>query len=412
MKISRLFQALLPGIFLFGYNIGTGSVTAMAKAGANYGVSLLWAVVFSCIVTYYLINTYGRYTLVTGETALEAFRRHIHPAVGLFFIAALTVIVMGGIMGVMGIMADVCFEWSKSFTADGINSVIWALGFTTLLYALLWFGRIRFFERILAILVAFMGTAFLLNFFILMPPYQEILAGFLPRIPAATAGSDNSSFLVTASLVGTTVSSIVFLMRTILVKEEGWTENDFRLQKRDARISVILMFVVSFTIMAAAAGTLYPKGLVLNSAADMVLLLKPIAGSAAVTLFVVGLVAAGLSSQLPNILVLPWMLADYTSSEQDMTRPKYRIILLIMASLGLIVPIFQARPVFVMLASQALLALVLPATVACIFFLTTRKSLMKEHVNSRANNILLTMVLIFSLVMSGISLSGLLKDLF
>jgi hypothetical protein len=27
----------LPGIFLLGFNIGTGSVTTMAKAGASYG---------------------------------------------------------------------------------------------------------------------------------------------------------------------------------------------------------------------------------------------------------------------------------------------------------------------------------------------------------------------------------------
>ena len=31
MKIRKFIQSILPGIFLFGFTIGTGSVTAMAK---------------------------------------------------------------------------------------------------------------------------------------------------------------------------------------------------------------------------------------------------------------------------------------------------------------------------------------------------------------------------------------------
>jgi manganese transport protein len=40
-KILKGLAVFLPGIFLLGFNIGTGSVTAMAKAGASYGMSLL-----------------------------------------------------------------------------------------------------------------------------------------------------------------------------------------------------------------------------------------------------------------------------------------------------------------------------------------------------------------------------------
>ena len=40
-KIAKGIALFLPGIFLLGFNIGTGSVTAMAKAGAEYGMTLL-----------------------------------------------------------------------------------------------------------------------------------------------------------------------------------------------------------------------------------------------------------------------------------------------------------------------------------------------------------------------------------
>ena len=137
-KFAKGLALFLPGIFLLGFNIGTGSVTAMAKAGADYGMSLLWTIVASCLCTFFMINLYGRYTLVTGETALQAFRKHIHPGVGLFFLAALTTGVCGSVMGVMGIVADICYEWSKSAVDGGISPVYFAAFFISVVYYIFW----------------------------------------------------------------------------------------------------------------------------------------------------------------------------------------------------------------------------------------------------------------------------------
>ena len=60
-KFSKLAASLMPGIFLIGYNIGTGSLTAMSKAGANFGTDLLWAVLLSCLITWFLINFFSRF---------------------------------------------------------------------------------------------------------------------------------------------------------------------------------------------------------------------------------------------------------------------------------------------------------------------------------------------------------------
>jgi len=120
-KFAKGLALFLPGIFLLGFNLGTGSVTSMAKAGADYGMAMLWALVASCLCTFFMINIYSRYTLVTGETALQAFKKHIHPVVGIYFIVALTLGVCGSVMGVMGIVADICYEWSKTMITGGIK---------------------------------------------------------------------------------------------------------------------------------------------------------------------------------------------------------------------------------------------------------------------------------------------------
>lgn len=408
-KFTAALSLFLPGIFLLGFNIGTGSVTAMAKAGADYGMSLLWALVASCLCTFFMINIYGRYTLVTGETALFAFKRHIHPGIGLFFIVALTASVCGSVMGVMGIVADICHEWSKDFVEGGIPGILFAGFFVSLVYFIFWNGRTEFFERALAVIVAIMAACFLMNFFILMPPPDDILSGLIPSVPVMGNTASTSPLLVIASMIGTTVFSGLFIIRSTLVKEAGWTLADYSRQRNDALLSVTLMFIISASIMAAAAGTLHKEGYALTQAYQMIELLKPLAGTLATSLFAVGLIAAGVSSQFPNVLMLPWLLCDYAGLERDMRLAKYRILVFVISLLGLVVPLFEARPVFVMIVSQAFNAVILPITVACIFYLSNRKDLMGEHCSSATGNIVLTAILLFSLFTSSVSVRGVLQ---
>ncbi|MHC4431739.1 MAG: Nramp family divalent metal transporter [Planctomycetota bacterium] len=405
-KFSKTFALFLPGIFLLGFNIGTGSVTSMAKAGATYGMSLLWTIVASCLATFFMITIYGRYTLVTGETALQAFRKHIHPAVGVFFIVALTAGVSGSVMGVMGIIADISYEWSKTMVDGGIAPIYFAIFFIALVYYIFWNGKTEFFERTLAVIVAIMSGCFILNFFIMMPPPIDIAKGLVPNLPEVSADQGEGPFLVIASMVGTTVFSGLFIIRTTLVKEAGWTVRDVQKQRNDAIVSTAMMFVISGSIMAAAAGTLYAEGLGLTKASQMIELLEPLVGHFATAIFAIGIIAAGVSSQFPNVLMLPWLLCDYNQSEREMTLPRYRIMVLLISLLGLVVPIFHARPVFVMIVSQAFQSIILPVTVGCILYLGNRRDLMGEHKNKLMTNLILVALLLFSIVTTSMGIKG------
>jgi len=408
-NMKTFFKSLLPGIFLFGFTVGTGSVTAMAKAGADYGMSLLWTIFISCAITYFLINLFGRFTLVTGMTALQSFKKHIHPGVAIFFIVALTTQICGSVIGVMGILADVCYEWSKNFVDGGISAVYFALFFIAFVYIIFLIGKTEVFEKVLAIFVAIMSVCFLINFVILMPPAIEILNGMVPNIPET--GENKSSFLVIASMVGTTVFSGLFILRTILVKEAGWTMADLKTQNRDALFSAFLMFIVSTSIMAAAAGSLFVKGITLTNVTQMIYLLEPLAGAAAVAIFTIGLIAAGVSSQFPNVALLPWLLDDFHQRKPNLKRTSYRVIALVISSLGLIVPIFSVKPIAVMVSSQAFGALLLPATVGCILYIGNKKSLMGTYKFSTVTNIILSMIFVFAIVMSYMSYNGIISTL-
>jgi Mn2+/Fe2+ NRAMP family transporter len=412
-SLAAKLALFLPGIFLLGFNIGTGSVTTMASAGANYGMSLLWTVVISCAATFLMINAYGRYTLVTGETALQAFRKHIHPAVGIFFILALGVGVCGSVMGVMGIVAEISYEWSKTFITGGIAPIYWAAFFCAIAYFIFWSGTTQVFERTLAVIVAIMAGSFVLNFFILMPPVADMAAGLVPSVPEVAGDADAGlgPLLLIASMVGTTIFSGLFIMRTTLVKESGWTIADERQQRRDALFAAVMMFVISASIMAAAAGSLFAEGIPLERASQMVGLLEPLAGPLAVSIFAIGIIAAGVSSQFPNLLMIPWLLCDFNGSPRDMTLWKYRIFVFAISLLGLVVPLFDARPVFVMIVSQAFNVVLLPVTVACIFYLGNRADLMGRRRNGLATNLGLGGLFLFSLGTGYMGYQGLMASL-
>jgi len=408
-KIKQVLKSFLPGIFLFGFTVGTGSVTAMAKAGADYGMSLLWAVFLSCIITVFLLNQFGKFTIITKETALASIKKHIHPGVAMFFLIALTVSVCGSVIGVMGIVSDVCFEWSKGMVEGGVPPVFFAAFFVGLVYVIFLQGNTKLFEQILAVVVGIMAICFLINFVMLAPSISVLAKGMIPNIP--DTGEDKNAFLVVASMVGTTVFSGLFILRTTLVKEANWTMADLNTQLKDALFSGFLIFMVSASIMAAAAGTLHLQGVTLTNVSEMITLLEPFAGQWGVTIFVVGLVAAGVSSQFPNVALLPWLLDDYHQRKPNMKRTDYRIYVLLISLLGLVVPIFNGRPIMIMIASQAFGALLLPLAVSCILILGNKSSLMKSHKYSLPINVVLGAILIFALIMSYMSITGIVSIL-
>jgi manganese transport protein len=410
-RVKIFIASILPGIFIIGYNVGTGSITSMSKAGANFGYGLLWTVALSCLVTYYLINLFSRFTMVTGKTFIEGLKEDIHPALALFLISILSLIILGALMGVLGIVADVLHAWTGALFQQTPPKKFWAVLVALLVYFLIWVGNYPFFEKVLAVLVSAMGAAFIASMFISFPSLSELAKGFVPRIPEVAPGSDNGPLVIISGMVGTTVSVFAFIIRSQIVKETGWTMKDNSLQRRDAIISASMMFVISAAVIITAASTLYVKGIRMNHIVEMIPLLEPLAGKAALGIFVIGILAAGLSSHLPNLLVIPWLIMDYRNEPRNTKTPKSRFILFLLTLISLSGVFLGFKPVFIMLISQACIAVVLPVTIAAIFYLSTKKSIMKGDANRWIDISILCLIMVFSIYMSILGVLGLINDL-
>ena len=407
-KIGLFLASIAPGIFLIGYNIGTGSITTMAASGAAYGMTLIWPLLISCIFTFYLVMLFGRYTSITGNTVLHSFRSHFGTPISGIVLASLLISEWVSCMGVMSVVTQVVEEWSKPLTrsGNGFNPLITTLIFGAILYFLFWNGKHRIFEKVLAIFVGLMGLCFLLTMFMVIPEPSEVIKGLVPRIPEAPG-----ALLIMAGMVGTTMGAILYVVRSILVQEKGWKEEDHKQERRDATISVILMFVLSVAVMAAAAGTLHPLGLKVENAIDMVKLLEPLAGRLAISVFVAGIVCAGLSSLFPIILLAPWLFADFNNKPRNMKSTSTRLLVLFGVLLGLVVPIFGGRPVLVMIMSQALTIIATPLVLALMLALYNKRSVMGDYTAGLKTNVGLSFILLFTLAMAVAGVVGII-DLF
>lgn len=412
-KVIALLLGIGPGIFAIGYTIGTGSVTSMIVAGSKFGMQLLWVLLLSCIFSWVLMEAYGRYSLVTGQTALFSFRKHLKfgNAVSILIIIGVTFGQWNSLIGILGISANAIFEIVALFLPNMRSHEYWfVLGIAIFViitfYYLLWIGNYSVFEKVLVIFVSFMGLSFFLSLFIILPAPEEILLGFVPSIPQVEGGK-----MLVAAFVGTTMAAATFLSRPLFTQGKGWTIKNLENQRKDATWAAILIFIISGSIMAVAAAAFYHDGKVITKVLDMVYALEPIAGRFAIAIFFFGTLSAGLSSIFPILMIVPLMIADYQDGKLDMSSNRFKIISAVACTIGLIVPIFGANPIKAQILSQVFNVFVLPLVIIGILVLVNKKALMGEHRAGIVLNVGIILSLLFAIIISYNGILAILESL-
>ena len=401
-KIIAIILGFGPGIFAIGYTIGTGSVTSMIVAGSKFNMQLLWVLLLSCIFSGVLMFAYGNYALITSETALYGFKKHLKygKILAILIIVGITFGQWNSLMGILGISSNIIYE-ILALNFEGLRAfeyetvLITAIVIIVTFYLLMLVGKYTFFEKILIIFVTLMGFSFVLSLFFVQPLPIDVVKGLLPTIPDVPGGK-----MLVAAFVGTTMAAATFLSRPLFVKGKGWTIKNLNQQKKDSITAAILIFVISATIMAVAAGALFYEGKEVTHVLDMANTLEPVAGKWAVTIFFFGALSAGLSSIFPCLLIAPLLVADYQSGILDTNSRQFRIITAIACLVALIGPAFGANPIEIQILSQVFNVFVLPIVVLGIILMLSSKKVMKEYKTSLGIYIGLYAALFFSLVIS------------
>jgi Mn2+/Fe2+ NRAMP family transporter len=376
-KFWHLLLLVGPGIFCIGYTVGTGSVTSMAKAGSEFGTQFLWVLLLSVFFSWIMMEAYGRYAVVTGNSAMFSIRKKIKNG-NILAIAIIIGVVIAQwtcLSGIIGLTSNALYELIHLLFPGTKSNNYWAIliiavAMVLILYRILLLGSYSLFEKILIIFVSFMGISFIISMFIVLPEPAEILKGFVPAIPKTSEGK-----LMIAAFVGTTMAAPMFVVRPLLMKGKGWNKENCKDQTRDAAVSAILIFVVSGSIIIAATGALYYEGKVINKVLDMVYTLEPVAGKFAVAIFIIGTLSAGISSIFPILMVAPLLIADYQKGVLDIKSIQFKSLTAIAALFGLLVPLLGTNPIIAQIVTQVSGVFVLPLVILAIGILINRKEM-------------------------------------
>lgn len=407
-KVLIALSAVGPGLFLIGYNIGTGSITTMGMAGAQYGMTLLWALILSGIFTYILMVAFGHLTLVTGETALHNFKNEIPWIGNILAIYIMIALILGellALIGIMGIVSELIQEGIRLVSSEQnlfVDTFWIILIISILIFTVLWKGHYKLFEKILTVFVILMVFCFIAVLFMVVPSFTAIVEGMVPGIPD-TQGANR----LVAAMAGTTCSAAVFIIRSTVVAEKGWGIQHLKHEKKDALVSAFVMILLSAVVMAVGAGTLHVMGLTMESTLEMIRLVEPIGGEHAAFLLIIGIAGAGLSTIFPIVLIAPWLVADYMGWERDIHSPVFRVLILagLLFAFGSV--FLEQTPPVLMVISQAFQATILPAVAIPVFYLLNKQSLINtEHLPSTLRNAGLIAVILFSLVTTYFAILG------
>ena len=115
-SLSKAIRQIGPGLILAASIVGTGELINTTSLGAQAGFSLLWLILFSCIIKVFVQVELGRYAITHGKTTLAAFDSLPGPRAGVSWLCWLWLLMMlttqaqvAAMEGVVGQAAHMAF---------------------------------------------------------------------------------------------------------------------------------------------------------------------------------------------------------------------------------------------------------------------------------------------------------------
>ena len=381
-----------PGMMVSAAFIGPGTVTACTLAGANFGFALLWALLFATVTTIILQSFAVRIALVTQLGLAEAMLKTIASPIvrALAALLLISALVLGNAAYEAGNMSGAALGLEAINGGPlrfGIAPVI--ITIAVFASAMLIFTKPKWIENILIALVLLMSAAFLMTFLLIKPDLSAVLRGFVPMIP-------DGGLMTAIALIGTTIVPYNLFLHAASVRER-WDAEHMQEAELDTTISIGIGGLISMTILATAAASLFGSNETIENAVDMARQLTPLFGSMATFTLGAGLLAAGLTSAITAPLATGYIVQEIFKSSRS--RKPFQIGALIVIISGTVAALSGYQPVELIFIAQIANGLLLPIVALFLLKLANDKNLLGQHANGLKANILGAAIL---LVTSGL----------
>jgi manganese transport protein len=346
-----------------------GNFATNIEAGAKYNYNLLWVVLVANVIAMLFQALSAKVGIVTGRNLAELSReRFPRPLVWAMWIVS----EIGAMATDLAEFLGGAIGLSLLFGMPLLVGMV-ITGIATYAILTLQRGGFRPIELLIGGLVGVIGASYLVELFIAPPDWPAVaFHTVVPRLDG------NEAVLLAVGIIGATVMPHAiyvhsgFTQDRIVARTDRERRRLLRFSNREVVLALSLAGLVNMAMVAMAASVFHDgvhDGVAEISTAYHTLI--PVLGSCAAGVFLVSLIASGLSSSAVGTIAGQVIMQGFT---------QYRIPLWIRRFLTM-VPAFAVVALGIdatraLILSQVVLSLVLPVPMVALLILTRRRDIM------------------------------------
>jgi NRAMP (natural resistance-associated macrophage protein)-like metal ion transporter len=388
-RFRRLFILLAvvgPGLITSNADNDAGGIATYSQAGAEFGYRMLWLLILITI-SLAVVNEMGaRMGVVTGKGLADLVRerfgvRSTTLAMALLLVANAftTTAEFAGMAAGMEL-----FGVPRFVTVPVMAVVIWLLVVR---------GSYPVVEKVL-LSIGVVYITYVVSGLIVHPHWDDVVRGSL--VPAIVP--QRSFFLLAIALIGTTVTPWMQFYLQAAVAEKGIPNEQLAYSRADVVVGAFVTDFVAFFIVVATAATLAGHlsldQLANMQAKDYALALRPVAGAAATYLFGVGIFGASVLAGSVLPLSTAYAVTEAFGWERGVGHrfaeaPVFFGIVTFLIAAGAVAVLIPGVPLIsLILFSQDVNGLILPAILIYMLLLVNDRRIMGRYVNGPAANLI------------------------
>lgn len=375
--ILAFLAVLGPAIITANVDNDAPGIATYSVAGAHFGYSVLWLLWPTLILLIVVQEICARMGVATSKGLADLIRESFGVKITVVLMLALLVTNFANTAAQFAGIA----EAARLF---GLSPYVAVPVGAALIWLLVVRGTYRSVERIFLI-ACLVYLAYPISGILARPDWTSVMKqSVIPTLSMSPA-----YLAIAVGIVGATVAPWMQFYLQATVVEKGTRARSYSLARWDVIIGGVFAVAVVFFITIACSASLHAAGRRITTVGEAAEALRPLAGDYAAALFAVGFLNAALFAASILPLSTAYVVCEGLGWERGLGRgfkgaPHFHIIFTALVVLGAGLVLLPEAPLLrILITSQVMNGLLLPAVLILMLVLVSRRSIMGDLVNSR-----------------------------
>lgn len=381
-RLALFLSVMGPGMVTAFADNDAGGIATYAAAGAKYGYSLIFTMLISTVFLAIAQEISARTGAVTGRGLSDLIRENFGVKWTFFAMSVLLIANLGTTVSEFSGIATSfeIFGISKYLSVPLMAVIIWWLVIKTD-YAKM--------EKILLFL-CLTFFSYVISGIMVKPPWPQV---FVESVTPTLLGTP-AFLLMVIGVIGTTITPWGQFYVQSSVVDKGITALDYRYTRWDVLIGTFFTGFIAFFIIVSTAATLFANNIPIETAKDVALALKPLAGEYASLLFGFGLLGASMLAAFVLPLSTAYAVCEAFGFEHGISKshkeaPVFFSLYTVLIVLAAGIVLWPGLSLYhVMLTTQVVNGILLPPILIFMVLIASKKSIMGEYANTKFFNLI------------------------